>query len=177
VAIPRQPSSVYRKRTRSAGSGSRSDLAIQIDGLNEFRKALKAVSPEADQRVSGVMRKYGHKARARAKARTPYESGDLETSIRLSVTRKEAALFSNSPYARVHEWGSKGDSSSQVRPRGVPIMILRSQMLGNAVYYYRNALGYELANTVNKAAEANGLDPTPVRQSRYGGSSVINPSN
>ena len=179
MAVPRQPGSVYVRRAGSAGtrSGARRDLAIQIDGLAEFRRALKSTAPDADKQFTAALRKFGVRAQARAKARSPYDTGRLESSIRRMVTRKEAALLSNLPYARAHEWGAKGAPSSVVRPRGVPIMIPRSQMLGNAVYYFRDALGYDLANLVNKAAERHGIETTPVRQSRWGGSRVISPSN
>lgn len=167
MAAPRQPAVRSTRRAGVQGAG------IEIDGLAEFRKALKAVSPEADKKFGGVMRKYGTRALGRARQNTPFESGLLEGSIKLSVTRTNATLTSNSPYARAHEWGAKGLGDSKVKPRGVPIVILRSQMLGNAIYFYRDALSYEMANTVNKVAIENGLDPTTVRRD----GSVISTSN
>jgi hypothetical protein len=51
-------------------------------------------------------------------------------------------------------------------------------MLGNAVYFYRNSFGYEMANLVNKTAKANGIEVGPaVRQSRWGGGRIIDASN
>jgi phage gpG-like protein len=186
VAIPRQSSDVYRKRTRSAGSGRRTDLAIQVDGLREFRRALKSVSPEAEKEVRDTLRTFGNRALAKAKRNSPVSPktkmvkgqpvapGSLRDSIKVSVTQREAALYSNSPYARAHEWGAGGRGNSQMRPKGVPIKIPRSQMLGNAVYFYRNTLGYELANLVDKSAEKYGIETGPtVRQSRYGGGRII----
>ena len=191
MAIPRQPGSTYRRQSGSAGtlSGARRDLAIQIDGLAEFRRALKAVGPDADKEFRTELRKYGKRALTKARGNAPVGSrtkyvngqkvapGGLRKSIKLSVTNKEAALYSNSPYARAHEWGTSGQGNSQVQPRGVPIKIERSQMLGNAVYFYRNALGYSLANLVDKTAKKHGIESVPtVRQSRYGGGRVISPS-
>ena len=176
MAIPRQPSSTYRRQAGSAGtlSGRRSDLAIQIENLAEFRRALKSISPQADKEFRTTLRNYGKRALTKARGNSPVKTGALRKSIKLSVTNKEAALYSNSPYARAHEWGTKGGYNSQVRPRGVPIEIPRSQMLGNAVYFYRNALGYDLANLVDKTAERYGIETAPtVRQSRWGGGSVI----
>ena len=179
MAIPRQPGSTYRRQSGSAGtlSGARRDLAIQIDGLAEFRRALKAISPDADKEFRTELRKYGKRALTKARGNAPVQTGALRKSIKLSVTTKEASLYSNSPYARAHEWGTSNQSSSQVQPRGVPIKIERSQMLGNAVYFYRNALGYSLANLVDKTAKKHGIESTPtVRQSRYGGGRIIGPS-
>lgn len=176
MAIPRQPSSVYRRQAGSAGtlSGRRRDLAIQVEGLAAFRRALKSVSPEAEKEFRTALRTFGKRALTKARSNSPVRTGALQKSIKLSVTQREAALYSNSPYARAHEWGTKGGANSQVRPRGVPIEIPRSQMLGNAVYFYRNTLGYELANLVDKSAEKYGIETGPtVRRSRWGGGTII----
>jgi len=172
MAIPRQSSDVYRRRAPRASK--RRDLAIQVEGLSAFRRALKSVSPEAEKEFRTALRTFGKRSLAKARTNSPVRTGALRKSIKLSVTQREAALYSNSPYAQAHEWGSKGASNSQVRPRGVPIEIPRSQMLGNAVYFYRNTLGYELANVMDKSAEKYGIETGPtVRQSRYGGGRII----
>jgi len=168
MAIPRQSSDVYRRRTPRASR--RTDLAIQVDGLREFQRALRSVSPTAEREFRTAVRNYGKRALDRAKRNTPVRTGALKGSIKVSVTQREAALYSSSPYAKAHEWGASGRSDSQVRPKGVPIEIPRSQMLGNAVYFYRNTFGYELANLVDKSAEKNGIATGPtVRQSSRGG--------
>lgn len=180
MAVPRQPSSVYRRQPGSAGTlgGRRKDLAIQIDGLAAFRRALKEVSPDAEKEFVRTIRTYATRARDRARSRAPVQTGALRKSIKHSVTKTEGAVYSNLVYARAHEWGSSGQTNSQIQPRGVPITIPKSQMVGNAVYFYRNSLGYDLANLVNKTARANGIEAGPtVRQSKWGGGKVINPSN
>jgi len=180
VAVPRQPSSTYRRQAGSAGtlSGTRKDLAIQVDGLSAFRRALKEVSPDAEKEFKTAIRNYGKRALTKARGNAPVRSGALRKSIKLSVTNREGAIYSNSPYARAQEWGSSSRESSQVQPRGVPIGIPKTQMIGNAVYFYRNAFGYEMANLVNRAARENGIETGPtVRQSKWGGGRVIDPTN
>jgi phage gpG-like protein len=180
MAVPRQPSSVYRRQAGSAGtlSGTRKDLAIQIEGLSAFRKALREVSPDAEKEFARTLRTYGTRARDRARSRAPVQTGALRKSIKHSVTKTQASVYSNLVYARAHEWGASGQANSQIQPQGVPIAIPKSQMIGNAVYFYRNSLGYDLANLVNKTAKANGIDTGPtVRQSRWGGGKVIRSSN
>lgn len=179
MAIPRQPGSVYRRTPGSAGTigAVRKDLAIQIDGLSAFRRALKEVSPDAEKEFRLTLRKYGKLALTRARSNSPVQTGALRKSIKLSVTQTQASVYSGSPYAKAHEWGSSGEAGSQIQPRGVPIKIPKSQMIGNAVYHYRNSFGYDLANLVNKTARANGIDAPTVRQSSWGGGKVINPSN
>jgi len=181
MAVPRQPSSVYRRQPGSAGtlSGTRKDLAIQIEGLAAFRRALREVSPDAEKEFVRTIRSYATRARDRARSRAPVDTGALRKSIKHSVTKTEGAVYSNLVYARAHEWGTKEPltAGSQIQPRGVPIAIKRSQMIGNAVYFYRNSLGYDLANLVNKTARANGIEAGPtVRQSSRGGK-VIQASN
>lgn len=181
MAIPRQPGSTYRRRAGSAGtlSGARRDLAIQIDGLVEFRRALRSIAPDADRQFSGPLRDFAKVAREKARSNSPVRSGRLRGSIGYYVRQNSAGLVSKGvPYARAHEWGTSGAANSQVQPRGVPIKIERSQMLGNAVYFYRDALGYDLANVINKVARQNGIETAPtVRQSRWGGGRVISSSN
>lgn len=180
MAVPRQPSSVYRRQPRSAGTlgGKWTGPAVQIEGLSAFRRALKEVSPDAEKEFVRTIRTYATRARDRARSRTPVQTGALRKSIKHSVTKTQGAVYSNSPYARAHEWGTTGDSRSQVKPNGAPIKIPKSQMVGNAVYFYRTALGYELANLVNKTARANGIEAGPtVRRSMTDGSSVIKASN
>ena len=131
-----------------------------------------------DKEFTGVLRTYGKRALSRARSNSPVQSGALRNSIKLSVTKKDAALYSNLVYARAHEWGtSPHPYSTRVKPRGVPLAIQRSQMLGNAVYHYRNQVGQELADLVNETARKHRIEVVPnVRQSKWGGGRIISPS-
>lgn len=102
---------------------------VYLEGLADLRKVLRKVSRDLDKGLARSMREIGKgvKRYAQAEARRFRDSGDLEKSIRYSVTTKGASVYSNSPYSAVHEWGGV------IRPRGVPIRIARRQWMNAGV--------------------------------------------
>lgn len=62
------------------------------------------------------------------------------------------------PYARLQEWGSSGMPDSQVQPKGVPIKVRGSQMLGRAVYSQRDTVVSHVLWAFERVARRNSFD-------------------
>lgn len=161
MAVPRTRGDVYRRTPGSAGSrgGAIRGMAVQFDGLTELRRGLKKASPEFDKQIKGELRPLATRIRDKARGRAPVgRTGKLRSSIKHSLTQKEAALYSNLVYSKAHEWGTSGQANSQVQPRGVPIKIKRSQMLGNAVYSNRYIIEKRVIASFERVVIRNGFD-------------------
>lgn len=163
---PRSGSFTYRRRSGSAGtrSGARTDLAIRTEGLGELRRGLKQIAPEANEQFTKELKGVATNIANIARRRTPQKSGRLASKIKPSVTQREMAIYIPSqgkggvPYARLQEWGSSGLPSSQVQPKGVPIKVRGSQMLGKAVYSQRDTIVRHVQWAFERVAKQNGFD-------------------
>lgn len=150
----------YRRTPGSAGTLGSVDRtnAVRIIGLNELRKGLKRLDPELAKEINKYLRIHAKKVRDSARASTPIQSGALRKSVKHYVKAKSFGLWSRSEYAKAHEWGTSRGANSQVQPQGVPIRIKRTQMLGSAVFRYREETEEELANMLLHLAKQNGFD-------------------
>ena len=161
---PTSGSFSYRRRPGSAGtlSSTRKDLALTVQGLSELRRGLKKIAPEAEKEFGARLRKMASSIRDEArrfpKGTPKNRSYALQKSIKHSVKKTEIALYSDSPYARAHEWGTSGQGDTQVQPQGVPIKIKRSQMLGHAVYSNRMRVRVELREAIDDVARRNAFN-------------------
>ena len=135
--------------------------ALVIEGLAEFRRNLKKIAPETDKAVGRKLRTIARQVRDDARSRAPVgDTGSLRKSIKHSVTQSQMSLISNLPYANAHEWGTKEPLSdrTQIKPRGVPIRIQRSQMLGGAVFSAKPRVEGQVIRIFEEAARKNGFD-------------------
>jgi hypothetical protein len=162
----------YRRTPGSAGTLGSVDRtnAVRIIGLNELRKGLKKLDPELSKEINRFLKIHARKVAAKAQSRAPISPGPkkvngipvspgaLRKSIKPYARAKSFGLWSRSEYAKAHEWGTSRGANSQVRPRGVPIRIKRTQMLGSAVFRYREETEEELANMLLHLAKQNGFD-------------------
>ena len=112
-----------------------------------------------------MARKTQREAKALAPVGKPYmrkgkqhRPGMLRNSIRYSATQRQMSLYSNNEYAPAHEWGTTAQGDSRVQPKGVPIKIRRTQMLGKAVLRRRPEMEQELLDMVDHLARINGFD-------------------
>jgi hypothetical protein len=119
------------------------------------------MAPEADRQFTKELKSVGKMVAGIARRRAPHKSGRLSSKIKSSVTQREMALVIRStdvPYARLQEWGSSGRPDSQVQPKGVPIKVRGSQMLGKAVYSQRSAIGRQITWAFERTAKKQGFD-------------------
>jgi HK97 gp10 family phage protein len=144
---------------RSSGGGRAvTDFAIRIDGLRDLRKNLRDIDRKMGLEVNRYLRQFTAKVRDEARAAAPFSSGALRKSIKHSVKAKQVSIFSDSPYANAHEWGSIGGTKGRVRPQGVPIKIRKRQMIGHAVYSNVDKFEDHVMGLVDHIARTNGFD-------------------
>lgn len=136
------------------------DHAFVIEGLSEFRRDLKKIAPETDKAFARRLRTIARQVRDDARALAPVRAGALRKSIKHSVTQTQMSLVSNLPYANVHEWGTKEPLTERTRiqPRGVPIRIPQSQMLGRAVFRAKPRVEGQIIRIFEDVARGNGFD-------------------
>ena len=135
-------------RRPGAPDGDRDTTGVpyktRVHGLPEMRRALRRVGNAADKAIEEELRAVAVSVSAKAQARAPVRTGKLRASIKPSVTVKRgAAVVSNVPYAKVHEWGGV------IHPRGVPIHIPRSGMVTGAV----ESSDMEIARAVDRIGD------------------------
>ena len=97
---------------------ARNDVTVRVEGLREFRRALKRVSPAVDKELRDEIKEAAEDiaVRARMSPVTPRATGAYARSIRPYVTGAKVSIGSRLPQAGVLHWGGT------IRPRGVPIV-------------------------------------------------------
>jgi phage gpG-like protein len=127
--------------------GGRGDLAVRVEGLADLRRALGKVDKTLARGMARVLRQTGKLIVSRARANAPVDDGDLRRSIKQSVTAKRATIYSNAPYAAVHEYGGT------IRPHGGPVHIAKREFLGRAVGESRREIDAALDDLLDDIAD------------------------
>lgn len=81
---------------------------IVVDGLNEFRAALRVAIGKAPRALTAALKRGGEPILAEARAQAPRLTGALAGSLRASVRGTNADIVSRVPYAGGAEWGRYG---------------------------------------------------------------------
>lgn len=140
--------------------------AVHVRGLSEFRRTLKRISPELDKETRRFLKEAGEKAAVEARRRAPvgstdrakshrgrgYRPGKLGRSIKVSATQARISVYSNLPYAGVHEYGGT------IKPRGVPIKIKESRMVRGAAEAYMDDVLGQVERVTDHLANQAGFD-------------------
>lgn len=128
------------------------EFAARVRGLGDLRRALRRSNTLLDRGVSRHIREIGKRVRDKARMYAPIgprrdpHRGDLRKSLRYSVTRRRASVYTNDPKAPVHEWGGT------IRPRGAPIKIPRRQYVSRAVKDSRRFIDAEMLGLLDSIA-------------------------
>lgn len=140
-----------------------------MKGLAQFRKDLKAIDAGLAKQLTKYLRESANKTKKKAQGLAPvgkpyqrdgkqHRPGTLKRSIKSSVKARQMSLYSDLVYAPAHEWGANGQMNSRIRPKGVPIRIRDSQMLGRAVFSRIDEFEKELLEMVDHLARINGFN-------------------
>lgn len=81
---------------------------VQVEGLKEFRAALKAAEKNAPRELSKALKKAGVPVAARASTLAPRLSGLLAGGYKITTQGPAASLVNRAPYAAGAEWGFRG---------------------------------------------------------------------
>jgi len=101
--------------------------AIRVEGLQKFRRSLRATDRDAAKAVQAVTKRAAGLVADEARSLAPRRSGRLAASIRATTAGAKGVVRSPLPYAKVHEYGGT------IRPKGTPIMIKRSLYVHRAM--------------------------------------------
>lgn len=126
-------------------------LSVQVEGLSKLRRDLRAIDKGLGKSLTDHIREIARKVRDDARSRAPKKTKRLSRSIKHSVRARGASVYSNSPYANVHEWGGT------IRPRGVPIRIKGRRFIYSAVQDNTKNVEEELGRSLDVIADRNGF--------------------
>lgn len=96
--------------------------------------------------LTDELKSIGAEVAVRAKAKAPVRTGALRASIKPSVTRGTVSIYSNLPYAPVHEFGGS------ISPNGTRIRITESRYMQDAVDEASDDVEERLGDLVDNAA-------------------------
>lgn len=93
---------------------------IQVEGLKEFRSALKTAIGKAPRVLTNAIKTAGVPLQEAARDRAPKRSGDLAAGYAVRASGTYGRLINKQPYAMGAEWGVRGKWSGfqKYGPRG-----------------------------------------------------------
>ena len=126
------------------------DVTVRVEGVREFRRALKRVSPELDKTLRVEIRGIGASVAAEAQSRAVRQTGTYARSIRVYTSGVKVSVGSRLPQAGVLHWGGT------IRPRGVPIVFPRRPVVYEAVERQNDKIVDRVGDAVERAARNAG---------------------
>lgn len=129
---------------------ARGEFAVKVEGLAELRRDLRHLEPETAQQIQGVLKDAADIVAREAALLAPRRTGALAESYRPFTRGARAGVRSRLPYAGVHEFGGT------IEPRGVPILIKRSEPITRAVERQTDTIVSELGDGIERAAQSTG---------------------
>jgi hypothetical protein len=126
------------------------DAGVRVEGLREFRRELKRVSPAVDRELARELKRGGQAIADDASARAPRRTGKYASSIRVYAARGGVAVGSRLPQAGVLHWGGT------IRPRGVPITFRARPVVLEAAERHMGRIVDDVGDAVETAARRAG---------------------
>jgi hypothetical protein len=124
--------------------------AVYVDGLQELRRDLRQIGPDAVKEIRGVIKGAAQVVAADARTRAPRKTGRLANSIVATTSGDRGVIRSPLPYAAVQHWGGT------IRPSGTPIRIKRTEFISVALDRRRELVVEAMARGIDEAARRNG---------------------
>jgi HK97 gp10 family phage protein len=125
--------------------------AIEVEGLQQLRRALRAIGKDAQKEGQTVVREAAQIVAAQARLNAPRRTGRLRDSIRGTTSGVKGVVRSPLPYAKVHEYGGV------IRPRGAPIVIRESAFVERAITSKADEVVEKLADGIDRVARRHGF--------------------
>lgn len=126
------------------------DPAVRVEGLREFRRALKGVSREFDRELRAELKDVGEDVAAEARRTAPRRTGQYANSIRVYANARGVSIGSRLPQAGVLHWGGS------IRPRGVEIRFPRRAVITDAAERQTARIVDGVGDAVERAARKAG---------------------
>lgn len=127
-------------------------VGVQVRGLSQLNRSLGRIDKDLRRESLRHIREVARKARDTARDKyTPKLTSELAKSLRYSASNRGATLSSKLAQAGVHEWGGT------IRPRGTPITIQRSRMLGQGIQDHTEDIDNQLKSILDRIAATEGF--------------------
>lgn len=130
----------------------RNDSGVRVEGLREFRRDLKRVSPEVNAHLRDEMKRLGETVAAEARSAAVKRTGRYASSIRAYAAGPGVAVGSRLPQANVLHWGGT------IRPRGVDITFQQRPVISQAVERHENQIVDRVGDMIERAARRGGWE-------------------
>jgi phage gpG-like protein len=126
------------------------DGGVRVEGLREFRRDLKRVSPEVNVGLRVELKRIGETVAAEARGAAVKRTGRYAASIRPYVAGAGVAVGSRLPQANVLHWGGT------ISPRGVPITFRQRPVISQAVERHEQQIVDRMGDVIERAARTAG---------------------
>jgi hypothetical protein len=123
------------------------NAGVRVEGLREFRRDLRRVSPALDKELRGDIKKITESVAAEARGSAVRRTGAYAASIRAYAG---GVVGSRLPQAGVLHWGGT------IRPRGVDITFRARPVVLQAVEHQSDRIVDRMGDAVDRAAKNAG---------------------
>ena len=136
-----------------------SQFSIQTEGLNQLNRSLGKIDKDLKRSslrhlrdtAGDVARTAGSLAPKGKRPLPPNRKVRLADSFKGAANQRGASVVSHLPQAPVFEYGGT------IAPKGTPITINRTQMVGKAVQKDARRIEEEVGNLLDRIARSNGF--------------------
>lgn len=145
--------------SRNAAVKEARGLGIWVEGMESLQRALKEVDPNIRKEMRKELRTAARPVLATARTLTPRgPTGNLQRSLKVSVTNNGIALGSRLPYANLIHWGgSTGKGHVVGRRWSGAVKVRESLFLSRALESNEDELMDALDRAVDRAAAQAGF--------------------
>jgi hypothetical protein len=126
------------------------NVGVRVDGLREFRRDLKRVSPEVNAGLRDELKRIGETVAAEARGAAVKRTGQYAASIRPYAAGAGVAVGSRLPQANVLHWGGT------IRPRGALITFRSRPVISEAVEHQAGRIVDRMGDVIEQAARSAG---------------------
>lgn len=119
--------------------------AIRVDGLREFRAALKTADAQSTKIINEELRVAAAEVAQTARGLAPRRTGRLAESLRPFAAGNRVGVRSRLPYAGVVHWGGT------ISPRGTDIRFRRTEFITRAVERHEAEIVRDLGEALERA--------------------------
>lgn len=133
-------------------------LGIWVEGYADLDRALKTIDEGIRKEMRRELRQVARPILTQARSLAPRKSGDLQRSLRTSVTARGIAFTSSEPYSNLIHWGGSTGRGHRARaPWSGDIRVRESLFFSRALEENEDALMDGLDAAVDRAATRAGF--------------------
>jgi hypothetical protein len=129
---------------------------IVIEGLAEFRAALRQAEAATPRELTAALKAAGTPIVERAGYFAPKRTGQLAAGYKASVSGSSASIISRVPYGGGAEWGTHGKWAGFKKYRGAPDSGDRGRFVWRALLELSDEVMLDIADRLKEILEIHG---------------------